>query len=147
MYKAQGTGHKAQDFKLKVTSCALYLVSCAFLLLCFSTAAQPSGNPAIKTITTSWKFDFSSGKTASGYIKISPATTFSYQSGYGFDHGSVVTATRNFITSDKPFFFSVALPDGNYNVKLILGDEKGASATTIRAECRRLMLQHVQTPF
>lgn len=100
-----------------------------------------------------YKFDFGSGKTAPGYIQITPQSTFNYKTGYGFDQGSVVESinrggdalTGDFITSGKPFFFSVKLPDGNYDVKLIFGDSKGSSATTVRTECRRLMLENVRT--
>ncbi|KAI9459595.1 G-D-S-L family lipolytic protein [Russula earlei] len=104
--------------------------------------------------TNTFKFDFGSGKAAKDYIQVTPANTFSYQAGYGFSQGSVVQSverkgkdelTNDFITSDKPFYFSVKLPEGNYDVKVILGDIEGTSATTVRAECRRLFLQNVQT--
>jgi len=102
---------------------------------------------------TSFRFDFGSGATAKDYIRIIPVTTFNYQTGYGFDQGSVVESvdrggnalTGDYITSKKPFYFSVKLPDGNYDVKLLLGDTKGTSATTIRSECRRLMLENIKT--
>src|SRR5690242_7020403 len=82
-----------------------------------------------------YKFDFGSGKTAPGYIQITPQTIFNYKTGYGFDQGSTVESidrggdalTGDFITSSKPFYFSVKLPDGNYDIKLILGDSKGTS--------------------
>jgi lysophospholipase L1-like esterase len=51
----------------------------------------------------------------------------------------------DFITSAKPFYFSVKLPEGNYDVKIILGDKEGTSATTVRAECRRLFFQNIKT--
>lgn len=102
---------------------------------------------------TTWRFDFGSGKTAAGYLPVTPDTRFSYQSGYGFDKGSIVTSidrggdalTGDFITGNQPFYFSVVLPDGNYDVRLLLGDTKGSSATTVRAECRRLFLENVRT--
>src|SRR5215831_7938675 len=100
-----------------------------------------------------FKFDFGSGKTAAGYIRITPQTKFSYQTGYGFNEGSVVESidrgadplTGDFITSAKPFYFSVALPEGNYDVRLLLGDKNGTSATTVRVENRRLMLENIRT--
>jgi hypothetical protein len=102
---------------------------------------------------TSFKFDFGTGRTAKGYTAVTPNTKFSYETGYGFDLGSTVQAidrggnelSGDYITSNKPFYFSVKLPDGNYDVKVILGDSKGNSATTIRAECRRLMLENCIT--
>lgn len=53
--------------------------------------------------------------------------------------------THAFVTSDRPFYFSVKLPDGNYDVKLVLGDVEGSSATTVRAENRRLFLPNITT--
>lgn len=32
--------------------------------------------------------------------------------------------TGDFITSNKPFYFSVAIPEGNYDITLNLGDTK-----------------------
>jgi lysophospholipase L1-like esterase len=55
------------------------------------------------------------------------------------------TLTGDFITSDKPFYFSVVLPEGNYNIQLNLGDSKGTSETTVRVENRRLMLNDIKT--
>jgi lysophospholipase L1-like esterase len=107
----------------------------------------------VKAQNSVYKFDFGTEKTITGYIPVTPQTKFSYKTGYGFDGGSVVEAvdrggkaiTGDYITSNKPFFFSVKLPDGNYDVKLLLGDEKGTSATTVRTECRRLMLENIKT--
>lgn len=101
----------------------------------------------------SYKFDLGTGLVAPGYTAVTPETKFNNQSGYGFDPDAVVEAVnrggdplkRDFITSKKPFFFSVRLPDGNYDVKLLLGDTKGTSATTVRTECRRLMLENIRT--
>ena len=117
--------------------------SIAYFVFIFSSFAQ----------TTSYKFDFGSGKVASGYIQITPETKFTYQKGYGFDQNSSVESvnhgsdplTGDFITSKKPFYFSVKLPDGNYDVKIILGDTKGTSVTTVRVENRRLMLENIRT--
>lgn len=100
-----------------------------------------------------FKFDFGNGRVAKGYISVTPESKFANEKGYGFTNGSEVTAvdrggntlTGDYITSSKPFYFSVNLPDGNYDIKLILGDKKGVSATTVRAECRRLMLENIQT--
>ena len=51
----------------------------------------------------------------------------------------------DFIYSDKPFLFSVKVPEGNYRVTVTLGDAAGESLTTIKAELRRLMLEKVHT--
>jgi lysophospholipase L1-like esterase len=48
-------------------------------------------------------------------------------------------------TSDQPFFFSVALPEGNYEVTVTFGDQNAETVTTVKAELRRLMLEEVHT--
>ena len=52
---------------------------------------------------------------------------------------------KGFVTSDKPFYFSAAVPEGNYRVTVELGDPEGESTTTIKAELRRLMVEKVHT--
>ena len=44
-------------------------------------------------------------------------------------------------TSEKPFYFSVALPEGNYNVTATFAQP----GTTVKAELRRLMLDNIET--
>lgn len=44
--------------------------------------------------------------------------------------------------SDKPFYFSVPVADGNYKVTVTLGSKKRASQTVVRAESRRLMVEN-----
>jgi lysophospholipase L1-like esterase len=123
--------------------------SIGFSLLLSITIVTTQAQP------TSYKFDFGTNRTAKGFIAVTPTTTFSSSTGYGFDSGSVVQAidrggnalTGDYITSDKPFYFSVKLPEGNYDVTVGLGDVKGTSATTVRTECRRLMLENVRTDY
>lgn len=100
-----------------------------------------------------YKFDFGTTVAADGYVAVTPETKFSYETGYGLEAGSVTeavlrggnTVTADYITSTQPFYFSVKLPEGNYDVKVLLGDINGNSATTVRTECRRLMLENIRT--
>ena len=48
-------------------------------------------------------------------------------------------------TSDKPFYFSVPVADGNYKVTVTLGAKKHAAHTVVRAESRRLMVEDCVT--
>lgn len=48
-------------------------------------------------------------------------------------------------TSNKPFNFSVAIPDGNYRVTVIIGNKKKAGQTVVRAESRRHYVDMVTT--
>lgn len=102
---------------------------------------------------TSWKFSFApSGET--DYTQVAPNTVYALDRGYGFENSAGIRAVDRvdatghhdgFCTSDRPFYVSVALPEGNYNVTLFLGDPAGDSDTTVKAELRRFMLERVQT--
>jgi lysophospholipase L1-like esterase len=107
-----------------------------------------------QTEKTSFKFDFGPGKVEQGYIQILPDTAYSQENGYGFEPGAEIDAVdraagdalkSDFCTSNRPFYFSVKLPEGNYKVIVTLGDSEGESTTTVKAELRRLMLENVQT--
>lgn len=47
--------------------------------------------------------------------------------------------------SDRPFYFSVPVEDGNYKVTVTLGNKKKAAQTVVRAESRRLMVENCLT--
>lgn len=99
------------------------------------------------------KFDFGS-RAAAGYVAVAASHLYDSATGYGFEIGVDIQAVSRggsnalsdgFVTSGKPFYFSVKVPEGNYNVKVVLGDSKGTSDAAIRAECRRMMINRVQT--
>jgi lysophospholipase L1-like esterase len=103
---------------------------------------------------TSYKFSFNPAKEVPGYIQVTSSQKYSPEASYGFDFGTIPFAvdrggknplTSGFCTSNKPFFFSVNLPEGNYNIKIITGDLKESSMTTIRAESRRLIFEKIKT--
>jgi lysophospholipase L1-like esterase len=103
---------------------------------------------------TPMKYDFGSGAAAEGYIQVLPEHIYTDESGYGFEPEAAVTGIdrgdsdalrRDFVTSDKPFLFSIRLPEGNYRVTMTLGDAEGESTTVVKAELRRLMLEKVHT--
>ena len=102
----------------------------------------------------SFKFDFGPGKVAPGYTQVLPTTTYSKEVGYGFEPDSRVSCVdrggrdslrSDLCTSDQPFFFSVALPEGNYNVTITFGDQNAETTSTVKAELRRLILEEVHT--
>lgn len=77
-----------------------------------------------------WQFDLDS---------LAASETFTAARGFGFDLGTAPSA------AGRPFFFSVAVPEGNYRVTVTFGDAHRASANTVKAESRRLMVEAVTT--
>jgi lysophospholipase L1-like esterase len=100
------------------------------------------------------KFDLGPGPVAPGYVKVTPSTLYTKERGFGFEPGSKVVGVDrggsdplrdDYCTGDGPFLFSAAVPEGNYEIKLILGDKVGESVTTVKAESRRLMVEAERT--
>jgi hypothetical protein len=117
-----------------------------------STAPQQIGGIQADSTVSSYKFYFGTGDAPAGYTKISPDMAYDDKRGYGFDRGtkvSVVTkdksGTDGVITADKQFYFSTALPEGNYKVTVTLGHPTAATNTSVKAELRRLMLENIAT--
>ncbi len=102
-------------------------------ILSLAAAAQPA--PADSA--HSWKFDLSGATARQGYTRVPRGTLYTPENGYGFDLGSTGVG--------HPFYFSVKLPEGDYNVSVTLGDPTRGSTTTIKAECRRLMVEKITT--
>ena len=86
---------------------------------------------------------FVCGKAQSGDLQLTATSAYSATQP-GFDLGTLPEVAGDACSSDKPFFFSVALPEGSYRVTVVLGGSK-PSTTTVRAEARRLMLEKVAT--
>ena len=126
---------------------AFRLASMALTAACVVGAHAQAGSP-------SRKFDFGPGKVAAGYTRVVERDAYTKERGYGFEPGRSVTcidrggrdALRgDFCTGEGGFFFSVAVPEGNYRVTVTLGDARGESVNTVKAELRRLMLERVET--
>jgi lysophospholipase L1-like esterase len=93
---------------------------------------------------TDYKFSFG-GEVQPGWIPISPTNLYSATIGYGFEPGAKLEMENlkvPSITSSNPFYFSVKVPEGNYKVTATLDE---GSVTTIKAELRRLMAEHMLT--
>jgi len=102
----------------------------------------------------SYRYQFAPGPAAAGYTLVPADTAYSAERGYGFEPGAKLTTVdrggrdplhRGYCTGDKPFFFSIAVPPGNYRVIATLGDAQGESETTIKSELRRLMIENLAT--
>lgn len=83
-------------------------------------------------------------------VQVKPDDVFTPARGYGYDFLAVIEEAKKvqndtFHLSDGIFYFSCALPDGNYRVTVTLGSKKVKGSTTIRAESRRLFVQNAVT--
>jgi lysophospholipase L1-like esterase len=119
---------------------------CFTALVCLGlAAAQTTPSPVTPT---DWKFDFSAGPAKPGYTLMAPTAIYSDEAGYGYEPGAQVSTgdNGNTTTSSQPFFFSVKVPEGNYNVTVTFGDSAIATTTTVKAESGRLMLERVVVP-
>jgi len=93
----------------------------------------------------SYKFVFG-GKPVPGWTQITPASSYSKETGYGFEPGALPAAVgADALGADKPFYFSVAEPEGNYKVTVTFGSAAAPSDNTVKAELRRLMLEKIHT--
>jgi lysophospholipase L1-like esterase len=77
--------------------------------------------------------------------KVTTADIYSKEKGYGFEFAEKIKCGSHSCTSDKPFYFSVKVPEGNYKVKITFGDAEKVTDNTVKAELRRLMLENIET--
>ena len=84
---------------------------------------------------------FTCGAAKNGEISLVPAALV-FDAAAGFDLKTAPAIANGICSSDKPYFFSISVPEGNYRITLALGG-KAASVVTVRAEARRLMLEKI----
>jgi lysophospholipase L1-like esterase len=97
-------------------------------LLCASLGAQEmrfvcGAHAGAQKLGADTRFDAAAGANAYGFDLVDAPTEFA----------------KGACSSEKPFFFSIAATDGNYQVTVELGGSQ-ASTTTVRAESRRLFV-------
>ena len=105
-------------------------------------------NAADKSFTK--KFIFGESKVIAGISGIDTTAKYTDAKAYGITtfgllKTNVQGAMTTYIASDKPFYFSVQLPEGHYKITLILGGNVEGSSTTVKAESRRLMFENLKT--
>jgi lysophospholipase L1-like esterase len=90
-------------------------------------------------------FLFGQNGTGPMVTRVAADATYAKGTGYGFEPGATVRFADGVCSSDKPFCFSVAVPEGNYSVQVTFGDKAGESDTTVKSELRRLSVERVKT--
>jgi len=100
------------------------------------------------------RFDFGPGKVKKGWTQVTETTLYSDKNGFGIipsgeiasgKTGSKDPLTGDYLSSTKPFYFVVDMPEGHYRITLNLGGSAEGSSTTLKAESRRLMFENVKT--
>ena len=104
-----------------------------------AATARPTDSPAALTHPVT----FACGDSAKHATPLSLGMLAS-PSSPGWDLRTIPQIADGVCSSDKPFFFSIPVPEGNYRVTIRLGGTQ-ASLTTVRAEARRLMLEKIRT--
>ncbi len=106
-----------------------------YLLLMIALIAGSASAQSVR------RFEFGSEK----------AEIYSRERGFGFEPGAAVVCfpggkgKKGNCSSETPFYFSVAVPEGNYRVTVTFGDRQIATSNVVKAELRRLMLERVDT--
>ncbi len=100
---------------------------------------------ALATDVNKWRFNFSGRSDDSSAKSGTTTNIYSDGPGFGFESDASVVVGSNCVTSDKPFLFSVKVPEGNYFVTVMFGDDVADSDNTVKAEMRRLALEKVAT--
>lgn len=86
-------------------------------------------------------FDFTGNrKVDEGVISVTSDMCYTAERGYGYDFVDAPTKGGK-----APYYFSVAVPDGNYRVTVTVGSKRSAGNTTVRGESRRLFFEGVST--
>nr|WP_315241692.1 rhamnogalacturonan acetylesterase [uncultured Flavobacterium sp.] len=98
--------------------------------------------------TESKLFNFGNALKNKKGISINTTLTYNTTTGYGFDINSASNATinSNTFSAVKPTYFSVKLPEGNYQIEVVMGSSEKQTNITIKAESRRLMLDQLSIP-
>lgn len=138
---------------------ALSLVAWLALSAALPAFAADAAAPA--KMAADYQFTFGTGTAPAGWVVVNAETPYTPQRGYGIEANANVPtpgvpsrpavapeikAFSQGIASDKPFIFSAAVPPGNYRVTATLGDPERESVVTIKAEARRLQVEHLRIP-
>ncbi|ATC64461.1 rhamnogalacturonan acetylesterase [Nibricoccus aquaticus] len=84
-------------------------------------------------------------KAYGGWQAVPAEIIYSSERGYGFEPGGEVRKgdplVAPFVQSVRPFYFSVAVPEGNYRVVICFAETASSHEYTVKAELRRLMVE------
>jgi lysophospholipase L1-like esterase len=109
----------------------------------FGTQTTPVVNGYTRVTTAHLYAKAYAADTTAGYFGFEnwQNTQFGVLDRGGSDSLHRAVATAN----DKPFYFSVNVPEGKYRVTVCIGDLADSATTTVRAEGRRLFIENLHT--
>ncbi|MDR7211588.1 rhamnogalacturonan acetylesterase [Flavobacterium piscis] len=141
--------------KIKISLCIIFccVMQVNLFALNFNTYISNPNNSFIKvndkdaatSHTETQLFYFGNTSKNKKGILINNALNYDAATGYGFDFNSAsnVKMNSNTFSTAKPTYFSVKLPEGNYQIEVGMGSTEKQSNITIKAESRRLMLNQL----
>ncbi len=115
---------------------------------------NPQLNPEKYLAPAAFRFDFGSEQANPGWTAVTKKSVYSAEKGFGLIPSGEMEAGNNaglakpnadYMSSKKPFYFAVDLPEGHYHVLITLGGSAEGSSTTLKAESRRLLFENVKT--
>ena len=103
-------------------------------------ASKSNGKTLIADRIEAKNFYFGTKAKKKG-INVNKIETFKSDRGYGFDFNTSknVKINSNSFSTETSTYFSVQVPEGNYQVSVTFGSKTKSTTTTIKAESRRLM--------
>lgn len=115
-------------------------------------------NPQINTekfmAPAVFRFDFGSEQSNLGWTAVTKKSVYLAEKGFGLipsgemetgNNAGLAKPNADYLSSKKPFYFAVDLPEGHYRVLITLGGSAEGSSTTLKVESRRLLFENVKT--
>ena len=103
------------------------------------------GDLSAGPVTIPRRFDFGKGKGGEAATPVGAGDLFTEERGFGIEPEDKPSQEGGGLTASPGFAFSVALPEGNYDVTVETGSDQAAADTTIKSEDRRLMAERILT--
>ena len=106
---------------------------------------KPEINLSVFSAPSVFRFGFGTEQSAPGWTSVTKSSVYSAAKGFGIIPSGEMEAGKDYLSSKKPFYFVVDLPEGHYELVLTLGGSAEGSSTTLKAESRRLLFENVKT--
>jgi len=92
------------------------------------------------------KLSFGARAPYTRFTGVMAADAYTDAAGWGFESSPVKDEPGlkySYVTAEEPFFFSVKVPEGNYDVRVLMAPAGGSKGAVVRAENRRAVTPKV----